>query len=262
MTFDWFTFFAQIINFLILLFLLRRFLYGPITKIMTERQAGIIAQIEDAKKREADAEEALQSYHEQQSQLDEELEKILRQARHEADTTKQALVKEARTELDSQRSQWQQIIEKEKEGFMKALQKRITKELYQSIRQALTELADVELEQQVVKVFIRQLDHLDQPEREAMQQALARADNEVQLVTAFPLPETNQTEIHEALQALLKQPFTLQLEQRADLICGVELNVFDQNLSWTLATYLDSLQAAVANNLSSKKAAKQEVAVA
>ncbi len=259
MTFDWFTFVAQIINFLILLFLLRRFLYGPITKIMTERQAGIVAQIEDAKKREADAEAALQSYHEQQSQLDEEREKLLLQARHDADLSKQALTKEARAEVDSQRTQWQQVVEKEKEAFMKALEKRISKELYQSMRQALTELADAELEQQVLKVFIRQLEHLDQSEQEAMQQALARADNEVQLVTSFPLSKENQAELHEALQGLLKQTFSLQLEQRADLICGLELNIYDQNLSWSLAAYLDSLETSVANKLSNEKVIKQEV---
>ena len=56
MLIDGFTVVAQIINFLILLFLLRRFLYGPIIKIMEERQAKIAAQLAEAKQLKETAE--------------------------------------------------------------------------------------------------------------------------------------------------------------------------------------------------------------
>lgn len=55
MLINWFTVFAQIINFLILIWLLKRFLYGPIIKAMEERERKIASVMEQARKSEEDA---------------------------------------------------------------------------------------------------------------------------------------------------------------------------------------------------------------
>ena len=39
---DWFVFFAQIVNFLLLVFLLKKFLYGRIVKAMDERERKVV----------------------------------------------------------------------------------------------------------------------------------------------------------------------------------------------------------------------------
>ncbi|MBU0908993.1 MAG: F0F1 ATP synthase subunit B, partial [Proteobacteria bacterium] len=55
---DWFTFCAQIINFLILVWLLKKVLYQPVLNAMAEREAKIAARLNDA------AEQAAQAEHE------------------------------------------------------------------------------------------------------------------------------------------------------------------------------------------------------
>ena len=45
---DWLTVVAQIVNFLVLVYLLKRFLYGPILQAMDDRQAGIAARLQEA----------------------------------------------------------------------------------------------------------------------------------------------------------------------------------------------------------------------
>ncbi len=53
---DWFTVVAQIINFLILVALLKRFLYGPIIRAMDRREAEIASRMDAASDKTADAE--------------------------------------------------------------------------------------------------------------------------------------------------------------------------------------------------------------
>ena len=56
MLIDWFTVLAQIINFLILIYLLKRFLYGPIIRAMEEREKKMVADQDRAKNAEKEAE--------------------------------------------------------------------------------------------------------------------------------------------------------------------------------------------------------------
>ena len=60
MLINWFTVAAQIVNFLILAVLLKRFLYGPIVRAMAAREERIASEMAAAaqKRREAEQEEA------------------------------------------------------------------------------------------------------------------------------------------------------------------------------------------------------------
>ena len=55
MLINWFTVCAQAINFLILVWLLKRFLYKPILHAIDEREKGIAAQLADAEAKKAEA---------------------------------------------------------------------------------------------------------------------------------------------------------------------------------------------------------------
>ena len=55
MLINWFTVCAQAINFLILVWLLKRFLYKPILHAIDEREKGIATQLADAEAKKAEA---------------------------------------------------------------------------------------------------------------------------------------------------------------------------------------------------------------
>ena len=57
MLIDWFTVLAQIINFLVLVYLLKRFLYGRIIRAMDERERKIALRLEEAQGRKEEAEQ-------------------------------------------------------------------------------------------------------------------------------------------------------------------------------------------------------------
>ena len=57
MNIDWFTLSAQIVNFLILLVLLRKFLYGPLRNVMQKREEKVTSRLEEARRKLDEAEE-------------------------------------------------------------------------------------------------------------------------------------------------------------------------------------------------------------
>ena len=77
---DWFVFLAQIFNFLLLMYLLKRFLYGRIIKAMDDREAKIAARFAEADELKTKAEEEALLYEKRNQSLNEKKETMLNEA--------------------------------------------------------------------------------------------------------------------------------------------------------------------------------------
>ena len=106
MQIDWFTVIAQIINFLILVALLKRFLYGPIIRAMDDRERRIASRLEEANRREQEAQEEIAAYRARREELEDAREDALARAREEAEKTRHELITSARAEIREMQQQW------------------------------------------------------------------------------------------------------------------------------------------------------------
>ena len=141
MQIDWFTFFAQIVNFLIVLFLLKRFLYAPILHTMKEREAAIAARFEEADARMRQVQEEGNLLRSQRQELESRRQESLAKAEEEASERRHAMVLEARREVAEMQDRWYTAIEHEKQLFMQELRTRLSEQLFQIARRALADLA-------------------------------------------------------------------------------------------------------------------------
>src|SRR5471030_2936510 len=96
MLIDWFTFGAQTLNFLILVWLLRRFLYQPILDAIDTRERSIATTLADADAKHASAQKERAEYEQKNAQIDQQRTELLRQATADARTQGTALLDAAR----------------------------------------------------------------------------------------------------------------------------------------------------------------------
>ena len=96
MLIDWFTVIAQILNFLLLVVLLKHFLYGPILAAMDTRQQTIAQQLEEAKAAKREAEHEAEVHREKSLRVDIDRQALLAQAKIEAEEQRKALITQAR----------------------------------------------------------------------------------------------------------------------------------------------------------------------
>ncbi len=129
MNIDWFTFIAQIINFLVLIWLLNWFLYEPITKAMQARQDNVAKLLSSAEDQQRAARQEKMRYDELSSQLDSERQRIVAAAREEATQTKQKLLNEARTEVQMRRSDWLHSLEREQNSLINTVRDRASQQV-------------------------------------------------------------------------------------------------------------------------------------
>jgi F-type H+-transporting ATPase subunit b len=241
MSIDWITVTAQIVNFLVLVWLLKHFLYGPVIEAMQKREQRIQARLDSASQQEQHARDEAERYRDQQQTLDREREEIFADARHEADETRRTLKQEARDEVDGQRRRWLDELERDKEKTLAEISRQVARQVAHATRQALNELADAELEAQAVKVFLRRLHALDKDEQKDLAQALS-GKNDAVVASAFDLPKKLRDQIGSAVTGLLGSEAPLRFVQRAELTCGLELAVANRKIGWNIADYLDGLE--------------------
>ena len=114
MLINWFTVVAQIINFLILVGLLRWFLYQPILQVIEKRKSRLEQEWQAAKTAQTEAEETIDHYQEKQQTLEQQRQDFLSQARGEAEQERQRLLTETRQVVTEQRHTLQQDWSQEK----------------------------------------------------------------------------------------------------------------------------------------------------
>jgi F-type H+-transporting ATPase subunit b len=245
MLIDWFTVAAQIINFLILILLLRRFLYRPVIRVMNEREAKIAAQLAEAEALKQEAIDEAEAYQQQRRELQNHREELLAEARDEAEAWRKELISKARKEIDEARASWRKSIAAEQQVFTQEVRQRIGRQVCTISRRALADLADTELEERVIEVFIRRLRALDEDEHELLAESVRQAGNKITLRTAFEISPAAYQKIVQTIQTKVEGSVVIQSEVVRDLLCGVEISSPDYKLSWTLDDYLDSLESSL-----------------
>jgi F-type H+-transporting ATPase subunit b len=241
MLIDWFTVVAQIINFLILVALLKHFLYGRIIKAMDQREERINSRLEEAKKKKQEAEDEAAEYSQKNQEFDVQREELFYHAKEDAEAFRKELVLKAREEIDAIQTRWHETIQKRKVAFLKELGQRATKEVFSVTRQALKDLADKDLEQQMVNVFIRRIKELDEKDRRLISESID-SSGKVLISSAFQIPDEEQQNIFQAIKEYINGRDHVNYQVSTDLISGIELRTVGHKIAWSLDNYLMSLE--------------------
>lgn len=234
MTIDWWTLALQTINFLVLVWLLQRFLYKPIAGIIEKRRNEAREVVREAEKAKAEAEAARKEYDRRTAELAEERRQVLEKAHEEISGERRAAMDEARREADEMIAAAKDSIEKEKAAALKAMRSEIT-ELAGAMAEKLLGEAGFSVPSDVlIKAVCDKIGALPKKERERLDRTLSADGAMVTVVTAQPLSRADKAEWREKLvDALGAEPKT-EFKRDGGLIGGAELHFPDAviRLSW------------------------------
>jgi F-type H+-transporting ATPase subunit b len=243
--FDWFTIGAQALNFFILVWLMKRFLYKPILHAIDEREKRIAAELANADRKKADAQKDSDEFRHKSEEFDQQRAGLLTKATDEAQAERQRLLDEARKAAAALSSKRQEALRSEERNLRQAISRLAQQEVFAIARKALTDLAGTSLEERMVDVFVRRLHELNEEEKKLLVSALKASPSPVIVRTAFDLPPPQFASIEGAIKETLGRDTRVQLETAPDLISGIELKANGQKVGWSIGDYLASLQKGV-----------------
>lgn len=260
MLIDWFTVIAQVVNFLILVWLLKRFLYKPILNAIDAREQRIARELADADAKKTAAKKERDEFQYKNEAFDQQRATLLNKATEEVKAERQRLLDEARKAADDLNLKRQETLRNDAYNLNQALSRRAQQEVFAIARKALADLAGTSLEERMAGVFTRRLREMNAQIKASLSEALKKSSEPALVRSAFELPVEQRAAIQQALNETfsaapstpLRTGILVRFEVAPDLISGIELSANGQKVAWSIADYLTSLENGVNELLKSK----------
>ena len=235
MLIDWFTVCAQVLNFLILVWLLKRYLYKPVLAAIDAREKKVAARILDAETQEKKTQAASDDIRKRNEAFDHEREGLMHKATEEGAAQRQRLFDSAREDSQLLRVKLAQQLAAERAELGRQLSLRTQAEVFALTRKALSELAGTSLEDRMIEVLIERLRALPK------QQQLALTGATILIRSAHDPSAAGRTRLEAAIHECLDANVVVRFDTAPELVGGLDLSVDGIRLAWSVSDYLSTL---------------------
>ncbi|WOI35574.1 F0F1 ATP synthase subunit delta [Alteromonas sp. CI.11.F.A3] len=256
MPIDWFTVIAQIINFLILVWLLKRFLYKPILDGIDAREHKISRVISSAETKKKNAEALENQYKDKLTNIDAERSAIIKLAKEEAQKAHLAAMQNAKVQADAFAIKRTAALNTEIQTLQNDVINKSVKEVFALSRKVISELSDQQLQDKMFDKLLSHLKALNAERHVGLNQAIQNNQGHAKVRSIAPLSQAQCERLKAYLQGLLTEQtsgesltITLDLEVDPQLIAGLELAFGGWKLSWSANETLNALQREVEMSL-------------
>lgn len=258
MLIDWYTVGAQMLNFIVLVWLLKRILYKPILDAVDSREQRIAAELADADEKRAEAGRERDEFRRKNEEFDRQRAALLGKAAEEAGAERRRLLDEARQAADLLSARRLETLRSETRSLNQTFRRRTRQEVFAIARKTLADLATTSLEGQIGEVFIRRLAAMDTRTKEIIAAAIESASEPAVIRSAFELSEAQRAILQKSLSEAFSADVRLRFETAPELVSGVELIANGQKLAWSIAEYLSALERSVGELLDAKDPSRAE----
>lgn len=242
MLIDWFTVGAQVLNFLILVWLMKRFLYKPILNAIDAREKRIAAALADADARKTDAQQERDTFRQKNEAFDEQRSALMEQVKDEARAERERLIEQAHQSANSLSAKRAETLRNEAQNLNQAIGRRAQQEVFAIARKTLADLAGASLEERIGEAFVRRLREMNEPAKERLAEAVRTAPGTALVRSAFDLPAALRETIQQTLNEILSTQVPVRFEVAPEVVGGVEFSTHGQKVAWSIAEYLKTLE--------------------
>lgn len=246
MELNWSTLILEIVNFLVLVWILKRFLYRPVLDVIARRQESIAHAQEEARQQRQAGEELQQRYENRLAEWEAEKAGARKILLHEIEEERARRLQDLEQELESQRSKAMEHMQQEHREAERRLARKGMELGSRFAARLLSRLAGPELERSLAGAMLEDLTALPGEQRERLRQAAHSGDGTIEVTSAFPLDPLQRNALEEELAGLLGQTLSYRFSEDADLIAGLQLRlgswVLDANLQHELRAFAESVR--------------------
>lgn len=236
MLIDWFTVIAQIVNFLVLVWLLKHFLYERILGAIDARENKIATREAEAETKANQAAEQLDLYQARLSDFEQQRQTMLAQAQLDSEKQHTSMLEEARERVRSLESKWREELDRERHQFLLDLRRRAATEIVAIARRAVADLACWDVQECAIQIFLEKVRSLENEEWKRF------AHGELSIRSAVDLPEDTKAQIQRTIEQHLDTAVRLRFERAPGMGLGVELRGNGWRVGWNSDSYLEALE--------------------
>jgi len=246
MQIDWFTVGAQTINFLLLVWLLKRYLYVPILNAIDARESHVAKVLSDADTIKSEAELERKLFDQKNFEINAKHDELLKESKMIACEKGEQIILNAHIKADDISKNRLLVLERELQYYHDNIAVKSLKEIYEITRKVLADLADVKLEEKMFECFCKHLQSITPEEKNNLNKIIESGKSGLILYSAFELTPAKIKKTNAILQQVISpninRHYPLKYEIKPELISGIELRSNGWKIAWNSEDYLNVLQ--------------------
>lgn len=243
MSIDWYTVGAQLLNFLILVGLLKHFLYRPILDGIDAREQEIATRMSEAATVKAEAHAKYSEYQQQIAQSQQQHSDTLASSRAAAELERDKILNEGRQRIDADHQAAQHQRRRHAQRFIDELNDQAGKVLLSVTKKAVKDLSDQELEERLVMHALTTL-----KQNALHQDNTHEGSTHAQVCTREALTEKSQMRLQKSVMEYWPE-LELSFANNTEQSPGALVQLGSLQVDWTIDTYVSDLAAALSQKL-------------
>lgn len=225
MEFNTTTFILEIVNFLILIWILQRLFYKPLLEMIAKRKQHIDQSLEDAKKLHGEAEELRALYENRQQRWEQEKKAAQAALQQQFETERSQQLDQLHRELEQERQKSLVAFNRQQEEWRHQIEKQAMENGTRFVGLLLQQCAGPDVEERLVALLSKQLNTLPETAKLSAQMADSKKTLAVKVASAFPLSNELTQQLEQKLLALINRPMSFQYQQDSTLIAGIRIDI-------------------------------------
>ena len=243
MELNWSTFLLEIFNFLVLVWILKRFFYKPILDVIARRRADIEKSLDDSKALHNDAEALQEQYKNRLAVWEQEQQAAKIALKEEVEAERVRQMELLQITLEKKREKAQVIEQHQLKACQQQAEETALTQGAQFTTRLLTSVAGPELEKRLSDLFMQELAALSSEQIEALRAAGNKTPDKIQITSAYALDDAARQLLEQSLGAALGVSGPFHYEQDKALLAGLRINVgawvLRANLQDELKSFVD-----------------------
>lgn len=225
MELNWSTFLLEILNFLVLVWILKHFFYKPLQAVIARRQAAIAQQVDEARQIREDAQQLQQRYEAELTDLHRGRQQARENLQREINDERVKLERELADSLQQQRHKSEVIEQRQLKELQRQQELRALEQGSRFAARLLKEGAGPELESGLLELLLDALRKLPGEQLPSLRQQLVDSGGPIEVVSAFPLSQEARERIEETFEEILQGDIRCHFLEDTDLIAGLRIGV-------------------------------------
>lgn len=225
MEFDWTTFALEIINFLVLVWILQRFLYKPVTSAIAARKAAIEKTLADAQVVQADAQSLKGQYESRMAEWEHEKTQARTRLQEEMDAERTRAMTALHASFDQERDKARVLEQRHTVETRHRLEEAALAQGGRFVARLLSRIASAEVEEKIRTLLLEDLPRLADAELRKLRAACQEAGGKITIASGYPLAAEQRNGLVQTLSGLLGQPVTCDFIQNSELMAGLRIGI-------------------------------------
>ncbi len=239
MTFNWWTFLFEILNFVVLAYILHRLLYKPLREAIDQRRIANAEAMAKAESARREAESLQQSLREQIAAGEKQRESLFLQAREQSELERKRLLAIAEETVRRRHEEANQTFQRDREEALQSVRREVLHESVELTRRLIADSVDRTLHQQLALRFVQVLEDIPESEKISVRSNWHLGDHTV-LESAADLDSPCRERLNLAISSLVGASISLKVHHRPELLAGLRLRLAGYVWDGSLAGQIES----------------------